>query len=75
MDVKAKIDEIVNKVKSDPNIASKFQKDPIKTVEGILGVDLPDDVIKQVVEGVKAKINVDDINGKLGTLGGLFGNK
>lgn len=75
MDVKAKIDEIVNKVKSDPNIASKFQKDPIKTVEGILGVDLPDDIIKQVVEGVKAKINVDDINGKLGTLGGLFGNK
>lgn len=75
MDVKAKIDEIVNKVKSDPNIASKFQKDPIKTVEGILGVDLPDDVIKQAVEGVKAKINVDDINGKLGTLGGLFGNK
>ncbi len=75
MDIRAKIDEIVNKVKSDPDIASKFQKDPIKTVEGILGVDLPDDVIKQVVEGVKAKINVDDINGKLGTLGGLFGNK
>ncbi len=75
MDIRAKIDEIVNKVKSDPNIASKFQKDPIKTVEGILGVDLPDDVIKQVVEGAKAKINVDDIKGKLGTLGGLFGNK
>lgn len=75
MDIRAKIDEIVNKVKSDPNIASKFQKDPIKTIEGILGVDLPDDVIKQVVEGVKAKINVDDIKGKLGTLGGLFGNK
>lgn len=75
MDIKAKIDEIVNKVKSDPDIASKFQKDPIKTVEGILGVDLPDDVIKQVVEGVKAKINVDDIKGKLCALGGLFGNK
>lgn len=72
MDVKAKIDEIVNKVKSDPDIASKFQKDPIKTVEGILGVDLPDDVIKQVVEGVKAKINVEDIKGKLGALGGLL---
>lgn len=55
MDIKAKIDEIVNKVKSDPDIASKFQKDPIKTVEGILGVDLPDDVIKQIVDGVKAK--------------------
>lgn len=73
MDIKAKIDEIVNKVKSDPDIASKFQKDPIKTVEGILGVDLPDDVIKQIVDGVKTKVNVDDINDKLGGLGGLFG--
>lgn len=73
MDIKAKIDEIVNKVKSDPDIASKFQKDPIKTVEGILGVDLPDDVIKQVVDGVKTKVNVDDIKDKLGGLDGLFG--
>ena len=64
MDIKAKIDEIVNKVKSDPDIASKFQKDPIKTVEGILGVDLPD--------GVKAKVNVDELKGKLGALGGIF---
>ena len=73
MDIKAKIDEIVNKVKSDPDIASKFQKDPIKTVEGILGVDLPDDVINQVVDGVKTKVNVDGIKDKLGGLGGLFG--
>ena len=72
MDIKAKIDEIVNKVKSDPDIASKIQKDPIKTVEGILGVDLPDDVIKQIVDGVKAKVNVDELKGKLGALGGLF---
>ncbi|MGN1423150.1 MAG: hypothetical protein ACI4XA_07225 [Oscillospiraceae bacterium] len=75
MDIKAKIDEIVNKVKSDPDIASKFQKEPIKTVEGIIGVDLPDDVINQVVEGVKAKVNLDGLKDKLGGLGGLFGAK
>jgi hypothetical protein len=72
MDIKAKIDEVVNKVKSDPDIASKFQKEPVKTVESIIGVDLPDDVVKQVVDGVKAKISVDDIKGKIG---GLFGKK
>ena len=75
MDIKAKTDEIVNKVKSDPNIDSKFRKYPIKTVEGILGADLPDDVIMQVVNGVKAKINVDELKGKLGALGGIFGVK
>lgn len=73
MDIKAKIDEIVNKVKNDPDIASKFQKEPIKAVEGILGVDLPDDVINQIVEGVKTKVNLDGLKDKLGGLGGLFG--
>lgn len=75
MDIKAKIEEIADKVKNDPDIASKFQKEPIKTVEGILGVDLPDDVINQVVDGVKAKVNIDGLNDKLGGLGGLFGAK
>lgn len=75
MDIKAKIDEIVNKVKSDPDIASKFQKEPIKTVEGILGIDLPDDMIMQIVDGVKTKVNVDGLKEKLGGLGGLFGGK
>ena len=73
MDIRARIDEIVNKVNGDPDIAAKFQNDPIKTVEGIIGVDLPDDVIKQIVDGVKTKVNVDGLKDKLGGLGGLFG--
>lgn len=70
MDIKAKIDEVVNKVKNDKGFAEKFRKEPIKAVEEVLGVDLPDDAIKNIIDGVKAKINVDDIKGKLG---GLFG--
>ena len=36
-------------------------------------VDLPDDVIKQIVDGVKTKVDVDGLKDKLGGLGGLFG--
>lgn len=72
MDIKAKIDEIVNKVKSDPAFAEEFKKEPVKAVEKLLGVDLPDDAIKNIVDGAKAKINVDGIADKLG---GLFGKK
>ena len=72
MDLKAKIEEIVNKVKNDKDIAAKFKSDPIKTVESLLGVDLPDDQIKQIVDGVKAKVNLDSVADKLG---GLFGKK
>ena len=70
MDIKAKIDEVVNKVKNDPEIASQFQSNPVQAVEKVLGVDLPDDVINNVVETVKSKINFDGIANKLG---GLFG--
>lgn len=72
MDIKEKIDEVVNKVKSDDAFADKFKNEPVKAVEDVVGVDLPDDVINNVVEGVKAKINVGGIADKLG---GLFGGK
>ena len=72
IDIKAKIEEIVNKIKGDKSIGEKFQKDPTKTVEGLIGVDLPEDQVKSVVEAVKAKIDL----GKIGdTLGGLLGKK
>ena len=72
MDIKAKIDEVVNKVKNDKTFAEKFQKEPVKAVEDVLGVDLPDDAVKNIIDGVKAKVNVDGIKDKLG---GLFGGK
>jgi len=70
MDIKAKIEELVAKIKGDKTVREGFEKDPVKTVEGLIGVDLPDDQIKQVVDGVKAKLNLDSIGSKLG---GLFG--
>ena len=69
---KEKIEEIVKKIKGDKDLTSKFQKNPTKTVEGLVGVDLPEDQLNAVVDGVKAKINLDGITGKLG---GLFGKK
>ena len=72
MDIKAKIDEVVNKVKSDEGFANKFKSEPVKAVEDVIGVDLPDDVIKNVIDGVKAKVNLGGIADKIG---GLFGGK
>lgn len=72
MDIKAKIEELVEKIKSDKDIAAKFQKDPVGTVEKLLGVDLPNDQIEKLVEGIQAKISLDKIGGMLG---GLFGKK
>ena len=52
-----------------------MNEEDIKTIEGIVGIDLPDDQIEKLVDAVKAKIAVDGIGSVLGGLGGLFGRK
>ena len=73
MDIIGKIDEIVGKLKSDKDLMGKFTTNPVGTVEGLIGVDLPDDQVNGIVEGIKAKINLDNIGGALGGLGKMFG--
>ena len=75
MDIKAKIDEVVAKVQAEPDLMDKFQKNPVQAVEGIIGVDLPDDVINGIVDGVKAKLGIDSAAGLIDKIGGLFGGK
>ena len=72
MDIKAKIEELVEKIKNDKNIAAKFQKDPVGTIEDLIGVDLPNDQIKALADGIKAKLDLEKLGG---ALGGLFGKK
>ena len=79
MDIKAelkkKVDDVVDKVTKDKSVATKFAKDPIKTVEGILGVDLPDEQMQKIVTAVKAKIHLDKAGDLTEKLGGLLGKK
>ncbi len=72
MDVKAKIEEIAAKIKDDDKLMDGFKRDPVKTVEGLLGVDLPDDVVEKVAAGVKGKVSVDAVSGAIGNLKKLF---
>ena len=72
MDIKAQITKVVDTVTKDKTILEQFQKDPVKTIEKILGVDLPDDVVKQVVDGVKAKVSMDNAAGAIDAIEKLF---
>ena len=71
-DVKAKVEELVGKLQKDPALLKSFQSDPIKTVEKMLGVDLPDDKLKPLVTGIKAKLATADLGNKLDGLKKLF---
>ena len=75
MDMKAKIEEIVKKIKKDDELQQLFKKDPVAALEKLTGIDLPDDQIDAVIAGVKAKLGADSIGDALKGLGGLFGRK
>ena len=68
MDIKEQIESIVEKLQKDKALQAQFKKDPVKAVEKLLGVDLPDDMVEKVVAGVKAKLSLDDESGIVGNL-------
>lgn len=72
MDIKGFVEKAVEKIKGDPKLLENFTKEPIKTIEGILGIDLPDEIIEQVATAVKGKIKLDGAADVLGKLGKLF---
>lgn len=69
MDVKKTVEGVIDTLKKDPKMLEKFSKEPIPVVEKLVGVDLPDDQIKQVADLVKAKVDLDKASS---LLGGLF---
>lgn len=75
VDTKAKIEELAAKIKSDKELQEKFQKEPVAAVEELLGVDLPEEQIEKLVDGIKAKVQLDSLGDALSSLGGIFGKK
>ena len=73
MDIKAKIEEIVKKLLSDKKLMEKFERNPASVIEELVGVDLPDQQVNQLVEGIKAKFKLDQVGNVLGGFGKLFG--
>ena len=73
MDIKAKIEELVGKLKGDGALMEKFKSDPVGTVKALLPVDIPEDAMRKVVDGVRAALAGDKLSGAVDKLKGMFG--
>ena len=60
MDIQKIITDVLKQLDGNEELVKKFTADPVKTLEKILKVDLPDEQLNAVIEAVKAKINLDD---------------
>jgi len=72
MDIKGQISKIVEEVSKNPNMKEQFEKEPVKAIEKIIGIDLPDDVIMKIIDGVKAKLTIDGVSKTADVLKGMF---
>ena len=73
MNIKETVEKAVKKLMDDPKLMKKFEKEPAKVIEELIGVDLPDDLVNQLIDGIKAKITADKVGDALQGLGKLFG--
>ena len=79
MDIQKIINDVIEKLKKNENLKEDFVNNPTKVLESLVGIDLPDDKIDPIIDGIKAKLNLDEladkaenIMGALGGLGNLF---
>ena len=75
MDIQKIITDAVKMLSENEELLKAFNHNPAKTLEGLLGFDLPDDKVNAIVEGVKAKLKLDDAMDVAGKLLGMFARK
>ena len=68
MDIKGQINNLMEEISKNPNIKEQFEKEPVKVIENVIGIDLPDDVIMKIIDGVKAKLTIDGVSKAADTL-------
>ena len=72
MDIKEKVEAIIAEIKNNPKIKEQFEKETVKVIEKFIGVDLPDDMVEKIIDGVKAKLTIDNVSKIAGALKDLF---
>ena len=75
MDIKAMIEKAVKMLMSDKNLMAKFDKNPASVIEEVIGVDLPDEIVNQIIAGVRAKLASDKLGCMLSGLGEILSKK
>ena len=72
LDAKELIGQLVKQIAENDELQKQFKTDPVKAVEKVLGMGLPDDLVEKVIAGVKAKMTAENIADAAAFLKKLF---
>jgi len=67
-----KVEDAVKELKENDELRKQFKEEPVKTLEELTGLDLPDEKLKKVLDLIEAKIDDADVDDKLKALGDKF---
>ena len=82
MDIQKIIEEVVSKLKLEPDTIKSFATAPVGTLKKEFNIDLPEEQLNEIIKGVKDKVDLTNLDlgslgeeatGILGKLKGLFG--
>ena len=69
MKVLGKVDDVVRELKNNDEMRAKFKDEPVKTIEEMTWLDLPDEKVEKVIDLIEAKIDDADVDEKIAALG------
>ncbi len=85
MEIKSVVEDVIKKIKNDKSFAKKFKEDPKAAIMNIVGKELAQEKLDDILKELKGKVSIDDLgklldsdgDGKpdLGALGNIFGKK
>ena len=61
MDIKEMITKAAKQIMNDKALQKQFKTDPVKALEKVLGVDLPDEILNPIIDGVKAQLTAEKL--------------
>ena len=65
LDVLEIVEKAAKKLLKDEKLQEQFKKEPVKALEKLLDIDLPNELLEPVVEGIKAKLVADKVEDTL----------
>lgn len=71
-DVLEIIEKAAIKLLKDEKLQEQFTKDPVSALEKLLDIDLPNELLEPVVDGIKAKLVADKVGDAAKLLKKLF---
>ena len=53
---------LIEIMKDDDKFETRFDRNPAKAIEDVLGIDLPDEKVNSIVKIVKSKLDLDNFD-------------